>query len=151
MKLFKSYVRSSSRTRAVDHAYQQYKQSRGDKDICDFCHLDTSASKLLADYPLFMVVTNAFPYATWDGGHLDEHIMLVPKRHVESIAQFTSREQLEFSRLLADYDQAGYSFYGRAAGSQYKSIPHQHVHLMKLGAPLMRHIYSATPYINNFK
>lgn len=149
MKLFKKYIRSPCRPRHVDHAYYLHKQVR--KGICDLCNIETSASKVLADYPLFMVVTNAFPYGTWEGGILDEHIMLVPKRHVESIALFTPEENSEFLRILAEYDQRGYSFYGRAAGSRYKSIPHQHTHLMKVGTPLTRHFYLRKPYINFFK
>lgn len=149
MKLFKHFTGSVARTKADDHAYWLYKQGR--KGICDLCNIKTSASKVLEDHTLFMIVTNAFPYALWDGGIVDEHIMLVPKRHVESIAAFTLDEKSEFLELLSSYDQRGYSSYGRAAGSSYKSIAHQHTHLMKVGTPIKRQIFNFKPYINFFK
>ncbi|MGB4768319.1 MAG: hypothetical protein WBP22_03610 [Candidatus Saccharimonas sp.] len=151
MKLFKQYIGSPNRAKADDHAYFLYKKNRGDVDICDLCNIETSASKIIAEYPLFMVITNAFPYAIWEGGLLNEHLMLVPKRHTESIATFTPEENAEFLQLLSEYDQQGYSYYGRAAGSPYKSIPHQHTHLMQVGTPITRQIYNRRPYINFFK
>lgn len=151
MKLFKKYIGSPNRTKVTDHAYWKYKQTRGDAGICDLCNIETSASKIIADHPLFMVVTNAFPYAMWEGGHLDEHLMLVPKRHTESVADFTPAENVEFLKLLSTYDRQGYSYYGRATGSTYKSIPHQHTHLMKVGTPIKLHIFNFKPYINFFK
>ncbi|MEO8691531.1 MAG: hypothetical protein ABI397_01980 [Candidatus Saccharimonas sp.] len=120
---------TSQRSAADENAYIAYKKTHS--NFCSFCELDKSASKLIKDYGIFMIVSNAFPYATWDRGKVTEHIMLTPKRHVESLSLFTDDELKEFATLLAKYESIGYNFYGRSYGSEFKSIKHQHTHLIK--------------------
>ena len=58
--------------------------------------------------------------------------MLVPKRHVDSIGKLSSDELETYGTLLAQYEEAGYSVYGRAASNTAKSVAHQHTHLIKV-------------------
>jgi diadenosine tetraphosphate (Ap4A) HIT family hydrolase len=70
----------------------------------------------------------------WDRSHVTDHIMVVPKRHIEGVAEFTIEEQQEYVAALASYERSGYAFYTRNPGAATKSIPHLHTHAMQLGS-----------------
>lgn len=124
---------TSPRSEADERAYIEYKKTHN--NFCSFCEMDKSASELIKDYGIFMIVSNAFPYVTWDRGEVAEHVILIPKRHVESLSLFTNDELKEFAALLAKYESIGYNFYGRSYGSEFKSIKHQHTHLIRTEMP----------------
>lgn len=99
---------------------------------CDFCNFSIQSEQVVAEHVRFWLVINLFPYDMWDGMGVVEHLLLVPKRHVDSIAHFKPSESKEFVALLARYEAVGYSLYARAPQSTAKSIPHQHTHLIKM-------------------
>ena len=79
----------------------------------------------------FWVAQNNFPYSVWDGCDVADHVMIVPKRHIEGVHVFTAAERQEFIDIVATYEARGYSFYARPPKSTQKSVAHQHTHLIK--------------------
>jgi len=120
------------RSRKLTKAYNpnaQEKLHKVDPNACPFCDPSTIAIEKQAEH--IMVVRNLFPYQYWEFLDVSDHLMLVPKRHVTSLQQFTDEEKIEFVQMLADYEALGYNVYARAPGSTMKTIPHQHTHLIK--------------------
>lgn len=113
---------------------KQYIQHRAGKtNECDFCEFDISMDQVRKEYKHFWIVKNLFSYDMWDQLDVVEHLMIVPKRHVDSIAHFLDAESKEYFKTLAEYEQEGYSMYARAPQNISKSVTHQHTHLIKLG------------------
>ncbi len=91
------------------------------------------------------VVCNIFPYDVWDTSTVKDHLMIVPKRHVDSVSHFKRTEQTEFMALLGKYEAKGYSVYARAPTNKMKSVTHQHTHLIKLGPKVRNLLYIEKP------
>lgn len=79
---------------------------------------------------------------------MTKHELLVPRRHVTGLHDFTPSEQRELASLLAEADEQGYSFFGRHDGSNAKTVLHQHTHLIMTEEKPLRHIiYIRKPHI----
>lgn len=115
---------------------------------CQFCAFASGAEHIKRTYPLFWVVENLFPYHVWDGSRTGEHLLLVPKRHVDSISHFTTAELREYAKILAEFESSGYSIYARAAQNKRKSVVHQHTHFIEVGEPITSQLYLKKPHIN---
>ena len=96
-----------------------------------------------------MVVQNRIPYDVFDGLETTgEHYLIIPKRHVESIAEFTDTEKLEMIGLIAKYESLGFSVYARSTANIHRSQPHQHTHLIKLATKAPKFLFtSEKPYM----
>ena len=57
--------------------------------------------------------------------------MIIPKRHVEKLSDFTDEEALELVRMSAKYEAEGYNVYARSLDNIGRSVLHQHTHLIK--------------------
>jgi diadenosine tetraphosphate (Ap4A) HIT family hydrolase len=119
------------RSRKNEKQYSHY--TRHKADGCDFCAFTVESQQVIKEYPQFWVITNMFAYEIWDGLNVLEHLMVVPKRHVDSISHFNDAESKEYLSILGEYESAGYSIYARAAQNIAKSVQHQHTHLIKMG------------------
>lgn len=120
--------------------FAQVKHAKKVKGTCEFCTFNLKLPQVLKENTCFWIVRNIFPYDTWDTGSVSKHLMIVPKRHVDSIAHFNIDERREYVKLLAKYEKQGFSIYARAADNAMKSIAHQHTHLIKLDNKLKRFI-----------
>lgn len=140
-----------SRTRSAQRNYLRYiKQHK--PEGCDFCAFEKGEPPVLKDAGAFWLVDNVFGYAVWDGCRVEKHLMLVPKRHVHTLADLTKTEKNRLAELLAEYETDGYSIYARAPQNITKSVAHQHTHLVKLAprrTPFM--IYLRKPHLLFFK
>lgn len=76
---------------------------------------------------------NLYGYALWDGSPIEEHLLLIPNRHIDTISALEPSELAEWSQLARDYEHRGYSLYARAAQNKAKSVTHQHAHLVRVG------------------
>jgi diadenosine tetraphosphate (Ap4A) HIT family hydrolase len=74
--------------------------------------------------------------------------MIVPRRHIDSIADFSREERDEYMDLLASYESRGYSIYSRAAQSGRKTVVHQHTHLIQVGKSIKAQLFIDWPHIN---
>jgi diadenosine tetraphosphate (Ap4A) HIT family hydrolase len=112
---------------------------------CPFCVLD--GRPVLTDAETMRVFTNKFPYEYWDNQGVIEHLLLVPKRHVESLSELTDAEKVEAMNLMAQYEAQGYSVYWRSKANTARSVSHQHTHLIKVDnvSPHLA-VYSQKPY-----
>lgn len=95
------------------------------------------------------VVKNRVPYDVFDALRTTgRHYMIMPKRHVSLIGEFTDTEKLEMIQLLAEYEAEGFSVYARSKTNIHRSQQHQHTHLIELSQKEPRLMfYSAKPYL----
>lgn len=137
-----------SRGRKNQAIYRQHLQS-SDASICYFCQTELElAPEILRSSRDFYVGVNSFGYDVWDGCTVSEHLMLIPKRHVASLAELTPAELQDYAEQLAQAESQGYSLYTRSPDNITKSITHLHTHLIKL-EPTRRNllIYLRSPHI----
>jgi len=117
---------------------------------CGFCNFNDESKKdeIISEHENFWLVKNIFPYDIWDDQGVSDHLMLVPKRHMESIGDMNDKESLEYAKILGVYDKLGYSIYARSSSNVVKSVVHQHTHLLKLDSnEISLMIYSKKPYL----
>ncbi len=111
-------------------AYKKYRKQN--VDGCGFCTaISDQTDQVVRTEPSLTVLRNRYPYARWDGRSVQDHLMIVPTRHVTNLAAFTADETLEYFNILAEYESAGYSFYIRSDANRSKSMAHLHGHLLK--------------------
>ena len=100
------------------------------KADCPFCHLDDS-TEILLENATFILKFDRYPVA-------DGHLLLIPRRHVESFIQLNNDEVRGFfellkkaqERLLEKFKPDGFTIginQGEAAG---QTIEHLHIHLI---------------------
>ncbi len=106
---------------------------KGGSQSCPFCVMNDR--KILQDSGNFLVVDNLYEYDFWDGAEVEQHLMIIPKRHISKIADMTNDEKIEYVELLAKYNSDRYLLYTRYGGSVSGSQPHLHTHLIKQGKP----------------
>lgn len=100
--------------------------------VCAFCDAD-NGNEVVAVLGTMNVIRNLFPYAVWDSAVVEDHLMIVPARHVLSLDEYTDGEGLDFLALVRRYEAAGYAIYSRAPQSLSRSVGHVHTHLIKTG------------------
>jgi ATP adenylyltransferase len=136
------------RSRKTTKAYNPGKTSKqltAGEVPCPFCELDDRP--VHKDGEAMRVVPNKHPYEYWDKRGVIEHLLLIPKRHVESLSELTDKEKVEAIELMSEYESAGYSVYWRSKTNGERTVPHQHTHLIKVNnvSPHLS-IYSEKPY-----
>jgi len=135
---------SAARTRKVQKEYAAAPRP----ESCEFCAFTESHPQVVKGYGHFWVVHNKYPYAAWDSLEVLDHLMLVPKPHCVSVGELDAAAMAEFGKLLAEYEELGYSVYGRAPSNVSRSQMHQHTHLLKLGGRLKKfQLHIRKPYI----
>lgn len=126
------------RSRAERKFYYHY-LATSDKDVCVFC--DPPDDQVIEQGKHFRVIRNIFPYSFWDYHRVTDHLMIVPRQHVESIEKLSDDAKIEFANLVGAYEGKGYNIYGRPAGSAVKTVPHQHTHCIKIGPRSVRALF----------
>ena len=101
-----------------------------EKSVCPFCDL---TGRAIDETPTMVITKNKVAYDWWDEAEVIEHLMLIPKRHVETTAELNQVEREEYLRLIAEYEKKGYSFYSRSLENKTRTQPHLHTHLIKTG------------------
>lgn len=103
------------------------------QNSCDFCQFHVGDGQVVSESTLFWVVKNIFAYSVWDDMAVIDHLMIVPKRHIVGMHDFTTDERADYFEVMTQYEEQGYSLYARAPKNIAKSVVHQHSHLIKLG------------------
>ena len=95
------------------------------------------------------VVPNRVSYDVFEGRRVVDHLLIIPKRHVETIKNFTKQEKLDMVDIAGAYESKGYNVYARGVGSLTRSVGHQHTHLIKIKNDRMPRIllYIRKPYL----
>ena len=104
---------------------------RTDGAACSLCVISDMESQKIDETALFYVIKNRTKYDYWELSNVDDHLMVVPKRHVEGLAGFTDTEKLDYMKILATYETKGFNVYARRLGNPRRSVQHQHTHLIK--------------------
>lgn len=121
----------TTRSRAVELEYRKSKKHLGKNDACRFCSILPGSDEHIFEGDHFRLITNLFKYSVWDEQPVLDQIMLIPKKHVDSIKKLPVEAAVEFLELLGDYESRGYSIWARNSRSPTKTITHQHTHLIK--------------------
>lgn len=129
-------------------AYKAYKQSLPKDLVCDFC--DEKYIETLKDYGSFRVVRNRFPYAMWDNHLVDDHLMLIPKRHVHDLKEFTAEERNDFMNAMIEFDERGYCIWLRDQTAKGRSVSHQHTHFIKTSKTIVKGMVFHTEIGNKY-
>lgn len=105
------------------------KNLRSGKQACPFC--DLGDREVVAQTSYNVVLKNIHPYQYWEYMKVTDHLMVVPKKHIESLRDLTNKEKVDTIDLIAAYEAKGYNVYAREKDNATKSVPHQHTHLIK--------------------
>lgn len=123
------------------------RQSADNKVLgCPFCRPETLANKA-EDCGDFYIVKNSVQYDLWEGHGVVDHLLLVPKKHIELLNELTDKQRLKMMDIASDYEARGYNIYARGIGSPRRSVEHQHTHLIKINERRARALlFSEKPY-----
>lgn len=119
------------RSRKNQTIYDKYQASLPADAPCIFCTLAEGDEQFISESVHFKVLRNRFPYENWDYHKVDEHLMIVPKKHTDTLKELSFVESKEYLELITNFEFEGYNIYARTPGSKSKSIIHQHTHLIK--------------------
>lgn len=115
----------------IGKAYKKYRQkNQNSPKNYNFYERVKSERGVVEDLEFFIVAKNLFSYQIWDGFEVREHLLVIPKRFVEGINEFSKQEFDEFQKILAKYEAKGFSIYARAPKNKSKTVTHQHTHLI---------------------
>lgn len=135
---------SATRSRAEESRYQRHLKASHDKP-CNFCN--PKLDEVLSQTDNFMILQNIYGYSVWDGQRVLDHLLVVPRSHIDSLGQFSPQMWDHFHDLIAAYEQKGYSIYARAPLSTAKSVVHQHTHLIRTdGRPIKLILWNRKPF-----
>lgn len=118
-------------------------------DICTLCNdYENSKGRIVAENGTMFLMANRVKYDMFEGQRVADHLMIMPKRHVETLADFTEAEKIDQMTILGDYEKQGYDVYARGVGNIMRSVKHQHTHLIKT---VNKHakflLYMEKPYV----
>lgn len=133
---------------------EAYDQHRGKTNGhgCPFCLLkhpilNPDGRTITEKTKYALVIDNKFAYDAWEGFRVIEHLMLIPKRHVDSLADLTKAERADIMDLYCKYEAAGYNIYSRAPNSSVRTHTHVHTHFIKIeGQGAAHYEYIKEPY-----
>ncbi len=131
----------STRSRKQNNVYRKYLKNNKSSD-CIFCEINNKFEQQLQETKYFKVIKNIYSYTLWDGVAVEDHLMIVPKKHTDTLSDLSSVEAKEFVDLLGRYEKAGYNVYARAPDSVRKTVVHQHTHLIKINGKVRRLIFT---------
>ena len=115
----------------IGKVYKKYRQkNQNSPKNYNFYERVKSEDGVVEDLDLFIIAKNLFGYQIWDGFEVEEHLLVIPKRFVEGINEFSKQEFDEFQKILAKYEAKGFSIYARAPKNKSKTVMHQHTHLI---------------------
>jgi hypothetical protein len=101
---------------------------------CPFplCNVADTLQPILFENSTMYVIPNRVSYDLFEGREVLDHVMIIPKRHIESMKDFTKSEKVDAMTIAGEYEARGYNVYARGVGAITRSVRHQHTHLIKL-------------------
>lgn len=134
---------TATRSTQEEYAYRRYRKHESN-DTCSFCEITEKHPQFVEQTIFFKVIRNRFPYSVWDGQGVIDHLMIIPKKHVDGFGGIPPKASAEYFALLGKYEKENYNLYARAPLSSVKSIVHQHTHLLRLDGRKKKHIFFLT-------
>ena len=133
--------------RKTKRTYNKANAGDGKMTGCTFC-VDETRAKILDENKTMFVISNRVSYDFFEGLEVAEHLMVIPKRHTESLEDLSKQEKTDFVDMIAKYEVKGYGFYARGAENANRSVRHQHTHLIKTKGHKARFLlYLKKPYL----
>lgn len=99
--------------------------------VCPFCDHARIKERIVAETEHAFIVPNRTFYDLWEFRDVTDHLLVLPKRHVRSLADLNDAEKLDIMIIIGDYESRNYNVYARSIDSIQRSVPHQHTHLIK--------------------
>lgn len=116
---------------------------------CPFCNVlgqKTIQSSSKAGH--FFIIKNIYKYDVWDNRQVSEHLLLIPKRHIDGLSALTKAEFADYNSELVKADREGYEVFTRPSGGETKTVDHLHTHLIKIGPEVITWLlYIRKPHI----
>ena len=109
---------------------KKYKE-RKSRSGCPFCD-DQTIENAIFENELFYIVPNLTKYDLWELHNVEDHLLIIPKSHVEELVDLEDEARISIFNKIIDYEKKGYSFYARGVGFIKRSVKHQHTHLIKV-------------------
>lgn len=126
--------------------YNRHRTNDQTLTVCAFC--DIANEHIVAENDTMFVIPNRVSYDMFEGRRVVDHVMVIPKLHRESTAEFTAAERSDVMLLIGEYESKGYNVYMRGVDSPSRSVKHQHTHLIKLRTKSSQFVlYAHKPYI----
>jgi diadenosine tetraphosphate (Ap4A) HIT family hydrolase len=133
--------------RKTIHTYRGHNKKDTEKVSCTFCD-EVAGPRITSQNDTMFVLPNRVSYDMFEGRRVTDHLMVIPKRHVEAIADFSDQEKIDQMTIIGDYEAKGYNVYMRGVGTISRSVKHQHTHLIKLVDKKSRAVvFVQKPYI----
>ena len=109
---------------------RKLREKYGDDIPCAMCARPRHT--ILHSTETMVVTVNDYPYSIFDRRAVAKHLLLTPKRHEASMANFTAAERRDYIDMMALYHEKGYASMTRSLIDTERSVPlHIHTHLMK--------------------
>jgi diadenosine tetraphosphate (Ap4A) HIT family hydrolase len=117
--------------RKTRQAYAKHNSSDKKLSTCTFCNELEITTNIVEENTTMFVIPNRISYDVFEGRRVTGHLMIIPKRHVETFKEFTDKEAADLVHMSAKYEANGYNVYARAMDNISRSVLHQHTHLIK--------------------
>lgn len=119
---------------------------------CPFCDVKPRSKRVKQTGKHTYVIENIFPYDWWDLCAVDDHLLITPKKHTDSLAKLEDEVLKEYLATILKYEKAGYTIYARPPKNKRKTVIHQHTHLIKTdNKPRKFLLFLKKPYFTIYK
>lgn len=98
---------------------------------CQFCNPQEMDLRKVAETAHAYVIKNRTFYDMWEMGRVLDHLMIIPKQHVGSLADLPDAAKVDIMTLIGTYESSDYNVYARAVANKQRSVEHQHTHLIR--------------------
>lgn len=137
----------SGRNPKIQKIYAVEMETR-DPNKCNFCEL--GSQRVIGYFATHAVIENLYPYELFDDMIVEDHLLIVPRRHIVGINEFTDEERTDFLDTVSEFEEEGYTLFARAPQNKAKSVVHQHSHLVKPDMshdPIQSLLYNRAPHV----
>lgn len=124
---------------------KKYDREKGQKEGCVFCNLETE--HIVEEYDMFFIIKNIYPYYLWDLKEVEDHFLVVPKKHAQGFEHLEDDHMSEYTKIITIYSSNGYDTFTRTSKSSRKTQPHLHTHLIKTKGDIKKKLtFTEKPY-----
>lgn len=142
-----------ARTPEVQAQYEAYiaeqRELYGAYAPCPFDELSPGDENIVNEEVTALALRNRFPYDMYDGQKVEEHLLVIPKRHVRALGELSLREKDDYWALLTKYEEMGYSSMTRSPANYARSVRgHVHTHQFRYGPLLIAQYFDRETHTN---
>ena len=81
--------------RKTRHKYAKLNSGDKKSTACTFCNEVAIGTNITAENETMFLIPNRVSYDVFEGRGVTEHYMVIPKRHVETVVDFTDQEKID--------------------------------------------------------